>query len=145
MKIKGTFLMKVVAIALVFAMCMSTITVEAATGNMWLKNYYLTVNVGKTGKVAIKANTTGKKVTYSSSDKKIATVSNKGVVTGVKVGKATITVKAGNVTRKCIVTVKSNWVSVKSLSFELGYCPIDIGESYCNPISTYKRLVTFLR
>jgi len=137
MKFKGTFLIKVVAMALVFAMCMSTITVEAATANMWLKNYYLTVNVGKTGNIAIKANTTGKKVTYSSSNKKVATVSSKGVVTGVKAGKATITVKAGNVTRKCIVTVKSNWVSVKSLSFDCEFYPIDIGQTYYNEISIY--------
>ena len=46
------------------------------------------------------------KITYRSSNKKIATVNAKGKVTAKKKGTATITVKAGNVTRTCVVTVK---------------------------------------
>lgn len=46
------------------------------------------------------------KITYSSSNKRIATVNAKGKVTAKKKGTATITVKAGNVTRTCVVTVK---------------------------------------
>ena len=46
------------------------------------------------------------KITYSSSNKKIATVNAKGKVTAKKKGTATITVKAGNVIRTCVVTVK---------------------------------------
>nr|WP_296028400.1 Ig-like domain-containing protein [uncultured Blautia sp.] len=43
---------------------------------------------------------------YSSSNKKIATVNSKGKVTAKKAGTVTITVKAGNVTKTCVVTVK---------------------------------------
>lgn len=65
----------------------------------------LNVKVGK--KVTIKATTTPKaKITYTSSNKKVATVSSKGVVTGKKAGKATITVKANGKTVKVKVTVK---------------------------------------
>lgn len=65
----------------------------------------LTVKKGKTTK--IKATTTpAAKVTYKSSNKKIATVTNKGVVKGVKKGKTTITVKANGKTVKVKVTVK---------------------------------------
>lgn len=46
------------------------------------------------------------KVTYSSSNKKVATVSAKGKVTAKKKGKAVITVKSGNIKVKCKVTVK---------------------------------------
>lgn len=46
------------------------------------------------------------KITYTSSNKKVATVNAKGKVTAKKAGTATITVKAGNVIRTCVVTVK---------------------------------------
>lgn len=65
----------------------------------------LNVKVGK--KITIKATTTPKaKITYVSSNKKIATVNAKGVVTGKKAGKATITVKANGKTVKVKITVK---------------------------------------
>ena len=44
------------------------------------------------------------KITYTSSNKKVATVSAKGVVKGVKPGTAKITVKAAK--KKAVVTVK---------------------------------------
>lgn len=65
----------------------------------------LTVKVGK--KVTIKATTKpSAKITYKSSNTKVATVNSKGVVTGKKAGKATITVKANGKTVKVTVTVK---------------------------------------
>lgn len=57
--------------------------------------------------VQLKATVTGKskKVTWSSSNKKIATVSSKGKVTAKKAGTAVITAKANGKTAKCTVTV----------------------------------------
>ena len=47
------------------------------------------------------------KVTYSSSNKKVATVSKTGKITAKKAGKVVITVKVGKkISAKCIVTVK---------------------------------------
>jgi hypothetical protein len=62
----------------------------------------------KTGKTATIKTTTlpSAKATFTSSNKKVATVSSKGVVKGVKKGKATITVKANGKTVKVKVTVK---------------------------------------
>lgn len=46
------------------------------------------------------------KITYRSSNKKVATVTKSGKIKGVKKGTATITVKSGKVTKKVTVTVK---------------------------------------
>ena len=46
------------------------------------------------------------KVTYTSSNKKVATVNAKGKITAKKKGTAVITVKSGSKTVKCKVTVK---------------------------------------
>lgn len=54
-----------------------------------------------------KSGTNGRKLTYSSSNKKVATVSSKGLITAKRKGTATITVKTGNLlTAKCKVVVK---------------------------------------
>ncbi|MDO4942891.1 MAG: Ig-like domain-containing protein, partial [Lachnospiraceae bacterium] len=47
------------------------------------------------------------KITYTSSDKKVATVSSSGKITAKKKGTATITVKSGTKSKKIKVTVKS--------------------------------------
>lgn len=126
------YLTKLVTITIIIVMCMNLVPVQAASKNMWLKKYYITVNVGKTSTIGIKSNTTGKNVTYVSSNKEIATVSSDGVIKGVKAGKVTITVKAGNVSRKCIVTVKNSWVAVRDIDFRLDVVALDIGETRNN-------------
>ncbi len=64
-----------------------------------------TVKVGK--KVRLKAKSSdGSKLTYRSSNKKVAKVDTKGTVKGIKKGTATITIKANGVKKKVKVTVK---------------------------------------
>lgn len=63
-----------------------------------------TVYVGKT--VTLKVKGTKKKATWKSKNKKIATVSKKGVVKGKKAGKVWIQAKVAKKTLKCRVTVK---------------------------------------
>ena len=46
------------------------------------------------------------KITYKSSNTKVATVTSKGKITAKKAGKAIITVKAGSVSTQCVITVK---------------------------------------
>ena len=46
-----------------------------------------------------------KKITYKSSNEKVAKVSSKGIVTGVNAGKAAITVTANGVSKNFSVTV----------------------------------------
>ena len=50
--------------------------------------------------------TSQEKVTYSSSNKKIVTVSSSGVIPGKKKGTAYITVKSGKIRKKVKVVVK---------------------------------------
>ena len=85
-----------------------TTTVEAAAKNVTLKVSGKKVKVGKKVKLNAKA-TKGAKLSYKSSNKKIATVSRRGVVTGKKAGKVKITItakKAKYETTKKTVTIK---------------------------------------
>lgn len=64
------------------------------------------IDVGKT--VQLKVNNTKDKVTWKSSNKKVATVSSKGLVKGVKQGEATITATVGKKKLTCKITVKKS-------------------------------------
>ena len=64
-----------------------------------------TIAKGKTTTIRSKV-TPVSTVTYTTSNKKVATVTGKGVVKGISKGKATITVKCNGITKKFVVTVK---------------------------------------
>ena len=68
----------------------------------------ITLNVKKTYKLSpvIAPITTKDKASYKTANKKIATVSKKGVITAKKAGKTTITIKVGKKKKKVKVTVK---------------------------------------
>ena len=63
------------------------------------------VMVGKTAQLTVTVQPADTKYTFESANADIATVSDKGVVTGVKVGKTVITVKAGDVTKTANIEV----------------------------------------
>ena len=64
------------------------------------------VAVGSTEAIKATVKPANTKVTYTTSDEKIATVDANGVVTGVAAGDVTITVKAGKTTKTVKMTVK---------------------------------------
>ena len=68
-----------------------------------------TLNVKETFKLKVK--NTKKKIKWSSSNKKVATVNSKGKVTAKKKGKATITAKVGGKKYKCKVKVEKPKIS----------------------------------
>lgn len=76
------------------------------TQNVILTKVKSTVTVKKGKKVSLQYQIypVKKKVTFKSSNKKVATVTKKGVVKGIKKGTAKITIKAGN--KKTVVKVK---------------------------------------
>lgn len=69
----------------------------------------MTLNKGKTAslKPVFAPVTSQQKVTYKTSNKKVATVSSKGVIKAVNPGKATITVKSGSKSKKVTVVVNT--------------------------------------
>ena len=87
---------------------MITTTVEAAAKKVSLKAYNKKVYVGKSGKIKVKS-TRGAKLSYKTSNKKIATVNSRGVVTGKKSGTVKITITARKSKYKTVkktITVK---------------------------------------
>ncbi len=70
-----------------------------------------TITAGDSFKIVLKADGA---VTYKSSSKKVGKVSKKGVVKGVKAGKATITVKGASGSAKVSVTVTPKKVKAVS-------------------------------
>lgn len=89
----------------------ASISGKTATYNVTVKDRGITakvaqVYVGKKATVKVTLDGVSGKATFKSSNKKVATVNSKGVITGKKAGKAVITVKVGKYTKKLTVTVK---------------------------------------
>ena len=72
---------------------------------------------------------TDQSITWSSSNKEVATVSNTGLVTGVSEGRAGIMAKAGGKTSTCIVTVSRKPVPVTSVTLDKESITLTKGES----------------
>ncbi len=87
-----------------FATCAVKVTGEAVTALVLEETE---VEVPLLTKLELKAKTTpeGGKIVWTSDKKEIATVDEKGVVTGVKEGTAVITATCGSLTAKCTVKV----------------------------------------
>lgn len=86
----------------------TTVTVEAASKNMSVKASNKNVYVGSSAKLNVKA-TKGAKLSYKTSNKKIATIDNRGNIKGRKAGTAKITITAKKSKYKTVkktITVK---------------------------------------
>lgn len=90
----------------------------------------LTVGKGYKQKIAATSIPSKTKITYTSKNKKVATVNSKGTVKGVKVGTTTITVKLTynkkSVTKKCKVTVKA---AVKKVAVKKSSVSVKVGKT----------------
>ena len=75
----------------------------------------VTINAGKTFEVQSKVlpeSTLDKTLTYTTSDESVATVSDKGVITALKKGTATITVSCGEIEKDISVTVSTDYTVI---------------------------------
>lgn len=81
-----------------------------ASAKVAISKKNVTITQGSTTKLKITG--TKEKVTWSSSNKKIVTVSTQGVVTGKKTGSATITAKVSGKKYSCKVTVTTTTTSM---------------------------------
>ena len=105
---KGVVTAKAKGTAVITASCGEykvTCKITVKNPSLKLSKSSATVKVGKTTKISAKATPSGK-VTYKSSNSKIATVSSKGVVKGKKKGTAKITVTCNGVKKVFTVKVK---------------------------------------
>lgn len=112
-----TRIKKSIAILTSAAILLTGISVSAATKNIKFVKSKQTVYVGK--KLTLKISVPKKykkqtsKIKWSSSNKKVAVVNKKGVVTAKKTGKTVIKAKFYGTTAKCTVTVKKKATTVK--------------------------------
>ena len=89
-------------------------------------SYQIKLKKGKTvtayicSKEVAKLKVSGSKYKWTSSNKKVATVSSKGIVTAKKKGKTTITAKKGKNTYKCKLVVETPKLSKKTTSIIKG-------------------------
>lgn len=100
---------KLLALALAFVMLASAVGVNTAyaAGRVSLNKKKAMLMVGKTLQLKVNHAPKGKKITWSSSRKSVATVTSKGKVKAKKAGKATITAKVSGKRYTCAVTVES--------------------------------------
>ena len=81
------------------------LVVKSASKKIVLSKSAVTLLTGKTYTLKL-LNATASKVRWASSNKKIVAVSSKGLIKGIRAGKATIVAKYGGKSYKCVVTVK---------------------------------------
>lgn len=105
-----------------------------ATGKVKISKSTATIYVGET--LSLKVYGTGKKVKWSTSNKKIATVSKKGKVTAKKKGNVTIKAKVGKKTYRCKITVKEK--KKKTLAYGVF---LSLNSSDIKKIKGYKNVV----
>lgn len=96
---KKTKIISLLTVILLLAMSLvAALPVSAASVSIAKAHY--SVQIGST----VKISATGSNITWSSSNTKVATVNSSGVVTGVAMGKATITAKSGSQSASCEIT-----------------------------------------
>ncbi len=123
---KKIFQAAIAAICMVTMLLMSnvnTITTHAASsyGFVLLNSYSKTMKIGDEAYL-LAVTSTGKKATFSSSDRAVASVNTYGKITAKKAGTAIITAKIRNGEASCKVTVQKTTIqlSAKSISMENG-------------------------
>lgn len=115
----------------------SKITIKKGTKYTWLKSKFTP------------SCTTDKTLTYTSSNKKVATVDNKGVIKGKRAGKATITVKTSNGKKaKVKVTVSDNNIAVTKIKLNDNEQTVKVGDkisltSKVSPVNATNKKVTW--
>lgn len=91
---------------------------QASAASVKLNKTKIVIAVGQT--YALKVKGTTKTVKWSTAKKKVATVTKKGVVKGVRKGTAIITAKVGKKTYKCKVTVEAPKLSATKKTVTAG-------------------------
>ena len=115
---KGVVTAKAKGTAVITAACgeyTATCKVTVKTPTITLSKSSITIAEKASQTLTVKSVPAGK-VTYKSSNTKIASVNSKGVITGKKAGTAKITVTCNGVSKTCKITVKKQSVKVTKSS-----------------------------
>lgn len=108
--------------------------VDVKVTSVTLDQTEVTIKIGATIQLNVNVtpeNATEKNVTWTSSNKSIATVDENGVVTGNKKGVSiiTVTTKDGNLISNCKITVTDNVISVKGISLDKTSTSLKVGST----------------
>ena len=120
------------ATALLIVSCKGKETEEITVSSVTVTPDRMEITEGESSKLTAKispAAASDRTVTWTSSDKAIATVDGSGNVQGLKAGTATITATAEGKSGKCTVTVKEKTVSVTEVSLDRTELTLTEGES----------------
>ncbi len=115
-----TFLVSTVTVLLIVS-CKGKETEETTVSSVAVSPDRIEITEGESTKLTAKispAAAADRTVTWSSSDKVVASVDGSGNVQGLKAGAATITATAEGKSGKCTVTVKEKTVSVADVSLD---------------------------
>ena len=99
----------------------STFTCTVTVKNVKLSATKATIQTNGIYRLALKGSAASDKITWSSGNKKVATVTAAGVVRGIKTGQTKITAKFGNKTFACTMTVSEPMqMNVSALTMRVG-------------------------
>ena len=104
--------LRMLSLAVSLAMVLSLAGVQACAAKAGLNKTSLKMVPGVS--YVLKLNGVSGKISWSSSDKSVATVSSSGKVTSVSMGSAVITAKSGKKSYKCKVNVIAGTIKLKS-------------------------------
>lgn len=128
-----------VVLTLILTMGMTTVTANAAVKptKITVSCAVKTIDIGSTTTVKVKKVTpskAGKSVKYASSNKAVATVNSKGVVTGKKAGTAKITVTS-KLNKKVKATVKITVKNLKATGINLNSTKLNLYDGYSTKLT----------
>ena len=107
----------ILSVMLALIMTMSLFTINSSAAKIYLNKY--SINMVKGTGYTLELKGTKNKVTWSTSNKNIATVSENGRVTAVKKGTATIYATVSGVTLKCKVNVLNGYITTAKTNADL--------------------------
>lgn len=113
---------------------------DPAATSLKLDPTSVTLKVGETQQLTATVKPDKAAVTYSSDKPEVATVDKNGLITAVAVGKATISAKAGTLTKRCAVTVTDGKGGGVATQNELPLLKFDLKQNDPDVLAHEKKL-----